>query len=130
MQYTTFSDEQIKSLIEAININGYAVLPGWATSAELTQLQNLATEAVVAAGNSYVALTGHQAVAGSLLDEWGRSPYFVAAQAIRPGAVGNVRAQDRRGVDLTTGSIHRHCGRVRGLIYLGIQRHDVGTGGE
>ena len=77
MQYTTFSDEQIKSLIEAININGYAVLPGWATSTELTELQNLATEAVVAAGNSYVALTGHQAVAGSLLDEWGRSPYFV-----------------------------------------------------
>lgn len=77
MQYTTFSDEQIKTLIEAINIDGYAVLPRWATREQLTDLQTLVLDAVAAAGNDYVALTGHQAVAGSLLHEWGCSPVFI-----------------------------------------------------
>jgi hypothetical protein len=77
MQYTTFSDVQINALIEAINSDGYAVLPGWATRAELTQLQTFVATTVAAAGNDYVALTGQQAVAGSLLYEWGGSPNFI-----------------------------------------------------
>ena len=63
MQYTTFSDAQIKSLAEAIDTNGYAVLPGWASSEQLGELKTLVTKAIAAAGNAYVALTGRQAVA-------------------------------------------------------------------
>ena len=77
MQYKTFSDAQIETLVDAINTNGFAVLPGWASDVELSELQAMVTEAVSAAGNQYIALTGNQAVAGSLLHEWGQSPDFI-----------------------------------------------------
>lgn len=77
MQYTTFSDAEIETLVKGINDDGYAVLPGWATAEQLRELQGLVTAAIAAAANDYVALSGRQAVAGSLLDEWGCSPDFV-----------------------------------------------------
>ncbi len=77
MQYENFSDEQIKTLTASIDQQGYAVLPNWASPAELEQVQALVKRSVAEAGNNYVALSGHQAVAGSLLHEWGRSPVFL-----------------------------------------------------
>lgn len=77
MQYEIFSDAQIDALTDEINTNGFAVLRGWASDAELLELQALVIETVNAAGHQYVALTGSQAVAGSLLHEWGRSPDFL-----------------------------------------------------
>ncbi|MEB0078477.1 hypothetical protein QN386_22070 [Pseudomonas sp. CCI3.2] len=77
MQYTSFSDVRIKTLVESINKEGYAVLPGWATNDQLVELKNLVMDAVGAAGNRYVALTGQEAVSGSLLHAWGSSPVFI-----------------------------------------------------
>ena len=77
MQYTTFSDEQIKTLAASIDQQGYAVLPNWASVAELEEIKGLVTRSVQAAGNHYVALTGHQAVVGSTLYEWGHSPVLL-----------------------------------------------------
>lgn len=77
MQYTHFSDEQIKTLTQTIDQQGYAVLPNWASPEELAEIQALVKRSVEAAGNSYVALTGHQAVAGSTLYDWGRSPVML-----------------------------------------------------
>ncbi|MGV8842522.1 MAG: hypothetical protein ACOH2I_04560 [Pseudomonas sp.] len=77
MQYKTFSNAQIETLADAINTNGFAILPGWATDAELSELQAMVIETVSTAGNQYVALTGSQAVAGSPLHEWGKSPDFL-----------------------------------------------------
>ena len=77
MQYEHFSDEQIKALTALIDQQGYAVLPNWASAAELEDVQALVKREVAQAGNHYVALAGHQAVAGSLLYEWGRSPVFL-----------------------------------------------------
>jgi len=77
MQYTSFSDEQINTLTAAIDQQGYAVLPNWASPGELAEVRDLVSRSVAAAGNSYVALTGHQAVTGSMLYEWGRSPVFL-----------------------------------------------------
>ncbi|MGC1331579.1 hypothetical protein, partial [Pseudomonas sp.] len=69
--------EQIKALAASIDRQGYAVLPNWASPAELAEVQALVERSVAEAGNRYVALTGHQAVTGSLLYEWGRSPVFL-----------------------------------------------------
>ena len=77
MQYQKFSETQIETLVDAINTDGYAVLRGWASEVELAELQTMVSQAVSAAGNQYVALAGSQAVAGSLLHEWGSSPDFL-----------------------------------------------------
>ena len=55
MPYSTFSDAQIESLIKAIDSDGYAVLPDWASAAQLKDLQDLVTETVAAAGNTSAA---------------------------------------------------------------------------
>ncbi|WP_416424195.1 hypothetical protein RAM80_00070 [Pseudomonas sp. App30] len=77
MQYTYFSDEQIKALTQTIDQQGYAVLPNWASPEELEEIRGLVRRSVAAAGNSYVALTGQQAVVGSTLYDWGRSPVML-----------------------------------------------------
>lgn len=77
MQYASFSDAGIKTLVESINTSGYAVLPGWATDHQLAELRNLVMATVDAAGNGYVALTGQEAVSGSVLHEWGSSAVFI-----------------------------------------------------
>lgn len=77
MQYTSFTDIQIKTLVDSINLQGYAVLPGWATADELSELQALVRRTVSSRGNQYVALNGSQAVSGSLLHDWGTSPEFL-----------------------------------------------------
>lgn len=77
MHYKAFSDDQIEALAHDINTHGYAVLPDWATRAELSELQAMVVNTVNSAGNQYVALTGSQAVANTLLHEWGRSPDFL-----------------------------------------------------
>jgi hypothetical protein len=89
MPYSTFSDAQIKSLIRAIDSDGYAVLPDWANAAQLTDLQGLVTQAVAAAGNDYVALSGRQAVKGTPLYDWGGSRDFMdLCRRITEGATG------------------------------------------
>lgn len=96
MQQTMYSDTQIQALTAAIDQNGYAVLPGWASSEQLAQLQAMVFAAVAAAGNSYVALTGSQAVAGTVLHEWGSSPVFLdLCQRIVAAATGR-RSKDSR----------------------------------
>jgi hypothetical protein len=77
MRYEHFSDAQIKSWVAQIDTQGYAVLPDWSSGTELTQLGTLVDNAVAAAGNRYVALTGSQAVAGSALQEWGTCATFL-----------------------------------------------------
>ena len=77
MPYSTFSDAQVQSLIKAIDNDGYAVLPNWASTSQLKELQTLVTQTVAAAGNDYVALAGHQAVAGTPLHDWGGSRDFI-----------------------------------------------------
>jgi len=89
MPYSTFSDAQIKSLIRAIDSDGYAVLPDWANAAQLKDLQGLVTQAVAAAGNDYVALSGRQAVKGTPLYDWGGSRDFMdLCRRITEGATG------------------------------------------
>jgi hypothetical protein len=89
MPYSTFSDAQIKSLIRAIDSDGYAVLPDWANAAQLKDLQGLVTQAVAAAGNDYVALSGRQAVKGTPLYDWGGSRDFIdLCRRITQGATG------------------------------------------
>ena len=77
MPYSTFSQAQVQSLINAIDSDGYAVLPGWASPAELHALQSLVTQTVAAAGNHYVALSGRESVQGSPLYDWGGSRDFI-----------------------------------------------------
>ncbi|RRV10154.1 hypothetical protein EGJ27_00545 [Pseudomonas sp. v388] len=77
MGYATFSDHQVKALVDTINTQGFAVLPDWATAEELSELRKMVALAVSNAGNSYVALNGSQAVAGSRLHDWGTSPEFL-----------------------------------------------------
>jgi hypothetical protein len=77
MQYSTFSDEHVRTLTETINRKGYAVLPNWASNEELAQLRALVDTTVAEAGNNYVALSGRQAVKGTLLHDWGTSPVFI-----------------------------------------------------
>jgi len=94
MQYQTFSDAQIETLVNAINTDGFAVLPGWATDAELSELQAMVTETVSTAGNQYVALSGSEAVAGSLLHEWGKSPSFLdLCQRVAAKGTGQLSAE-------------------------------------
>ncbi len=77
MPYSNFSDAQVESLIKAIDSDGYAVLPSWASPAQLKELQILVTQTVAAAGNDYVALKGGQPVRGTPLEDWGNSREFV-----------------------------------------------------
>lgn len=77
MPYTTFSEAQVKSLINAIESDGYAVLPDWASPSQLQSLQALVARTVAECGNDYVALSGRQAVQGTPLHEWGTSRDFI-----------------------------------------------------
>ena len=96
MQYHHFSDSEITNLTEAIDRDGYAVLPDWANQSQLKELTGLVSEAVAAAGNNYVALTGQQAVAGSLLHDWGSSPVFIdLCRRIVASATGRDSAEPR-----------------------------------
>jgi hypothetical protein len=89
MPYSTFSEAQVKSLIKAIDSDGYAVLPDWASAAQLKDLQGVVTQAVAAAGNDYVALSGRQAVKGTPLHDWGGSRDFIdLCRRITEGATG------------------------------------------
>jgi hypothetical protein len=89
MPYTTFSDTQITRLIEAIDNDGFAVLPGWASQSQLEEVQALVARAVAAAGNDYVALSGNESVAGTPLHDWGNSRDFIdLCRRIVAGATG------------------------------------------
>jgi hypothetical protein len=77
MPYKKFSEAQIATLTQAIERDGYAVLPNWASDKQLEEVQALVERSVVAAGNNYVALVGNEAVAGTPLQEWGNSRDFV-----------------------------------------------------
>ncbi|HEY0289163.1 MAG TPA: hypothetical protein VGC62_19485 [Pseudomonas sp.] len=77
MPYTTFSEAKIKSLIDAIENDGYAVLPDWASCDQLEALQTLVAKSVATAGNNYVALSGNEAGAGTPLHEWANSRDFI-----------------------------------------------------
>jgi hypothetical protein len=116
MPYTTFSEAQIKSLIETIDHCGYAVLPDWANSEQLAQLQNLVVGAVAAAGNNYVALSGNEAVAGTALQEWGNSREFIdLCRRIVVGATGQ-ESKDS-GLQQTLRCLTGDGGRRESLIF-------------
>lgn len=90
MPYSTFSDAQVNSLIKAIDSDGYAVLPDWASPAQLQELQALVAETVAANGNEYVALSGRRAVAGTPMCDWGNSRDFIdLCRRIVAGATGD-----------------------------------------
>lgn len=116
MPYTTFSEAQIKSLIETIDQFGYAVLPDWASREQLEQLQNLVVSAVTAAGNNYVALSGNEAVAGTPLQEWGNSREFIdLCRRIVVGATGQ-QSKDS-GLQQTLRCLTGDGGRRESLIF-------------
>lgn len=116
MPYTTFSEAQIKSLIETIDQFGYAVLPDWASREQLEQLQNLVVSAVTAAGNNYVALSGNEAVAGTPLEEWGNSREFIdLCRRIVVGATGQ-QSKDL-GLQQTLRCLTGDGGRRESLIF-------------
>ena len=116
MPYSTFSDAQIKSLIKAIDSDGYAVLPDWANAAQLTDLQGLVTQAVAAAGNDYVALSGRQAVKGTTLYDWGGSRDFMdLCRRITEGATGE-RSSDTT-LTQTLRCLTGNGGRKESLIF-------------
>lgn len=116
MPYTTFSEAQIKSLIETIDQFGYAVLPDWASREQLEQLQNLVVGAVAAAGNNYVALSGNEAVAGTPLEEWGNSREFIdLCRRIVVGATGQ-QSKDS-GLQQTLRCLTGDGGRRESLIF-------------
>lgn len=90
MPYSTFSDAQVNSLIKAIDSDGYAVLPDWASPAQLQELQALVAETVAANGNEYIALSGRRAVAGTPMCDWGNSRDFIdLCRRIVVGATGD-----------------------------------------
>jgi hypothetical protein len=116
MPYSTFSDAQVASLIKAIDSDGYAVLPGWASPAQLKELQTLVTDTVAAAGNDYVALSGRQPVQGSPLDDWGSSRDFVdLCRRITEGATGQ-RSSDTT-LTQTLRCLTGNGGRRESLIF-------------
>lgn len=116
MPYSTFSDAQIKSLIKAIDSDGYAVLPDWANAAQLKDLQGLVTQAVAAAGNDYVALSGRQAVKGTPLYDWGGSRDFMdLCRRITEGATGE-RSSDTT-LTQTLRCLTGNGGRKESLIF-------------
>jgi len=118
MQYTTFSDEQIKALAQSIDQQGYAVLPAWASPAELEEVQGLVKRSVEAAGNSYVALTGHQAVAGTLLQEWGRSPVLLdLCKRIVAQATGRAANDGEEGIHQVLRCLVGDTGRRESMIF-------------
>jgi len=116
MPYSTFSDAQVKSLIKAIDSDGYAVLPNWASAAQLNELQTLVTQTVAAAGNDYVALSGRQAVKGTPLHDWGGSRDFIdLCRRIVAGATGE-RSADT-GMTQTLRCLTGNGGRRESLIF-------------
>lgn len=116
MPYSTFSDAQVLSLIKAIDSDGYAVLPGWASPSQLKDLQALVSRTVAEAGNDYVALSGRQAVAGSHLHDWGGSREFVdLCRRIVAGVTGEPSADT--GMTQTLRCLTGNGGRRESLIF-------------
>ena len=116
MPYSTFSDAQVASLIKAIDSDGYAVLPSWASPAQLKELQTLVTDTVAAAGNDYVALSGRQPVQGSPLYDWGSSRDFIdLCRRITEGATGQ-RSSDMT-LTQTLRCLTGNGGRRESLIF-------------
>ncbi|WP_297833092.1 hypothetical protein [Pseudomonas sp.] len=77
MHYTSFTNARIKTLVESIDNDGYAVLPGWATSDQLAELKTFVLATIESAGNGYVALTGKESMSDSFLYALGSSPVFI-----------------------------------------------------
>ncbi|MBS7457011.1 hypothetical protein [Coralloluteibacterium stylophorae] len=77
MPRTQFTDAEVSTIVAEMDERGFAVLPDWVDRAQVAELQAYADATVVAAGNDYVALTGTQALSGSLLQQWGHSSELV-----------------------------------------------------
>ena len=71
------SRETIKSLVSNMNRTGFAVLPGYLAPPLLEDLASFVETAVADAGGEYVAFTGANAVAGTLLAQLPSSPSFL-----------------------------------------------------
>ncbi|MGA3681238.1 hypothetical protein [Pseudomonas graminis] len=116
MPYTTFSEAQVQSLIKAIDSDGYAVLPGWASPSQLKALQALVARTVADCGNDYVALSGRAAVQGTPLHEWGTSRDFVdLCRRIVAGATGDRSSEN--GMTQTLRCLTGSGGRRESLIF-------------
>ncbi|WP_296179030.1 hypothetical protein [Pseudomonas sp. UBA1879] len=116
MPYSSFSDAQVNSLIKAIDSDGYAVLPDWASPTQLNEMQALVTRTVAAAGNDYVALAGRQAVTGTPMYDWGNSRDFIdLCRRIVAGATGE-RSSDTT-LTQTLRCLTGNGGRRESLIF-------------
>jgi hypothetical protein len=67
-------DHEIYSLVQDIDRNGYAVLAGYISRADIDVLRQFVRDAVAAAGNSYTMLSGPAPVAGTVLAKMASSP--------------------------------------------------------
>ena len=75
--YPEISRETIIDLAADMNRVGFGVLSGYLERADLEDLRQFVETAVAAAGGEYVAFTGEEAVAGTLLDKLSTSSAFV-----------------------------------------------------
>lgn len=71
------SREEIVNLVADMNTKGFGVLPGYVQPKDLASLRNFVEAAVAAAGEQYVAFSGEEPVAGTLLQTLSNSPAFV-----------------------------------------------------
>ena len=70
-------DETLVELVAEMNRVGFGVLSGYLKPADLEELRRFVETTVEAAGGEYVARTGQEAVAETLLDKLARAPAFV-----------------------------------------------------
>jgi hypothetical protein len=71
------SRDTIVDLVADMNRVGFGVVPGYLKEADLEDLRQVVETAVAAAGGEYVAFTGQESVAGTLLDKLSGSRPFV-----------------------------------------------------
>ncbi len=71
------SHEKIVDLVADMNTKGFGLLPGYLQPEELAGLQSFVQRAVADAGEQYVAFSGEEPVAGTLLQALSNSPAFV-----------------------------------------------------
>jgi hypothetical protein len=77
MDVPEISRERVRDLVADMNRVGFGVLSRYVEPVDLEDPRAFVESAVAAAGGGYVALTGKDAVAGTLFDKLSASPAFV-----------------------------------------------------
>jgi hypothetical protein len=70
------SEQQIATLVEDVNVNGFGVLTNYILPIDLWRMQAFVDAAIETSQNEYIAFSGPEAVFGSGLDELSRAPEF------------------------------------------------------